>query len=92
MTISSDSFAENEDILQGSESDESSIRIKDGACDSAHLARVAVTLELLPREASHDGKDKPSVSVRFTVKAHQGMDKSSDSAQISSLCLLLMLR
>ena len=91
MTTSSDKVAEDADALQDSESNERSIRTLGGADDSTLSARINVTLELLPREASCDGEDQPSVSLRLTDEAHQGTDDSSDSANFASLCIPLIL-
>ena len=81
MTASTDSLAGNEDVLQEYEPIQSTNMTQDGAFDSAPPARSAVTLVLLPYEASHDGEDIPSVSVRLTEMVHQGMKPYFDSAK-----------
>ena len=81
MIASTDDLAEDEGVLQNSNSIQSTHKTRRGAFDSAPPARCVVTVELLPHEASHDGEDRPSVSIRLTEKTHQGMELSFDSVK-----------
>ena len=81
MTASTVDLAENEGVLQDSASIQSTNKTRSGASDSAPSAGCAIIVELLPHEASHDGEDRPSVSIRLTEKAHQGMESCFDSAK-----------
>ena len=81
MTASTDGLAESEGVLQGYKPTQSTNMTQDEAFDPAPPARSAVTVELLPHKASHAGEDKPSVSVRLTETAHQGMKPCFDSAK-----------
>ena len=92
MTASTDDLAENEGVLQDSNSIQSTKKTRSGASDSAPSAGCAIIVELLPHEASHDGEDTSFVSIRLTEKAHHGMESCLDSVKMILLSITYALQ
>ena len=81
MTALTDDFAQNVGVLQESESLQSTNMTQSGASNSASTARSAVSVKFLPHEASHDGEDRPSVSIGLNETAHQGIEPCCNSGE-----------